>query len=80
MMNGALTDGVKKTLLVVGALFPIVNPIGNTPIFLALTRISGSGDHMSMPVIQGNHHWSPGVWFAPTGPPNESGARLATRQ
>ncbi len=28
----------KYTLLVVGALFPIVNPIGNTPIFLSLTR------------------------------------------
>jgi multiple antibiotic resistance protein len=37
-MNGALTDIVKNTLLVVGALFPIVNPIGNTPIFLSLTR------------------------------------------
>ena len=38
MMNGALSDLVKNTLLVVGALFPIVNPIGNTPIFLSLTR------------------------------------------
>jgi multiple antibiotic resistance protein len=28
----------KDTLLVVGALFPIVNPIGNTPIFLSLTQ------------------------------------------
>src|ERR1700722_8775840 len=28
----------KYTLLVVGALFPIVNPIGNTPIFLSLTQ------------------------------------------
>ena len=28
----------KTTLLIVGALFPIVNPIGNTPIFLSLTR------------------------------------------
>jgi multiple antibiotic resistance protein len=28
----------RYTLLVVGALFPIVNPIGNTPIFLSLTR------------------------------------------
>ena len=34
----------KNTLLVVGALFPIVNPIGNTPIFLSLTRgLSGPG-------------------------------------
>jgi multiple antibiotic resistance protein len=37
-MNGALADLVKNTFLVVGALFPIVNPIGNTPIFLTLTR------------------------------------------
>jgi multiple antibiotic resistance protein len=38
MMPAALSDLVKNTLLVVGALFPIVNPIGNTPIFLSLTR------------------------------------------
>src|ERR1700704_4441304 len=38
MMQGALSDLVKNTLLVVGALFPIVNPIGSTPIFLSLTR------------------------------------------
>src|SRR5450432_1840471 len=38
MMPGALSDLAKYTLLVVGALFPIVNPIGNTPIFLSLTR------------------------------------------
>ncbi len=37
-MAGALSDLVKYTLLVVGALFPIVNPIGDTPIFLMLTR------------------------------------------
>jgi multiple antibiotic resistance protein len=37
-MNGALSDLIKNTLLVIGALFPIVNPIGNTPIFLSLTR------------------------------------------
>jgi multiple antibiotic resistance protein len=43
-MPGALSDLVKNTLLVVGALFPIVNPIGNTPIFLTLTRgLSGHG-------------------------------------
>jgi multiple antibiotic resistance protein len=36
-MPGALSDLIKNTLLVVGALFPIVNPIGNTPIFLSLT-------------------------------------------
>src|ERR1041384_4506871 len=37
-MNDALSDLVKNILLVVGALFPIVNPIGNTPIFRSLTR------------------------------------------
>src|SRR5438445_6173596 len=43
-MPGALSDLVKNTLLVVGALFPIVNPVGNTPIFLSLTRgLSGRG-------------------------------------
>jgi multiple antibiotic resistance protein len=44
MMAGALSDLVRYTLLVVGALFPIVNPIGNTPIFLSMTRgLSGQG-------------------------------------
>src|SRR5882757_8668337 len=44
MMPGALSDLIKNTLLVVGAMFPIVNPIGNTPIFLSLTRgLSGTG-------------------------------------
>src|ERR1041385_3072187 len=37
-MNNALSDLIRNVLLVVGALFPIVNPIGNTPIFLSLTR------------------------------------------
>src|SRR3954447_10269485 len=44
MMDSALSDLTKNTLQVVGALFPIVNPIGNTPIFLSLTRgLSGHG-------------------------------------
>ncbi len=44
MMPGALSDLTKNTLLIVGALFPIVNPIGNTPIFLSLTHgLSGRG-------------------------------------
>lgn len=34
----ALSELTASTLLVVGALFPIVNPLGNTPIFLTLTR------------------------------------------
>jgi multiple antibiotic resistance protein len=38
MLPGPLSDLAKYTFLVVGALFPIVNPIGNTPIFLSLTR------------------------------------------
>src|ERR1700693_3586443 len=38
VMPGPLSDLAKNTFLVVGALFPIVNPIGNTPIFLSLTR------------------------------------------
>jgi multiple antibiotic resistance protein len=43
-MAGPLSDLVKTTLLIVGTLFPIVNPIGNTPIFLSLTRgLSGKG-------------------------------------
>jgi len=43
-MPDPLGDLAKNTLLVVGALFPIVNPIGNTPIFLSLTRgLSGHG-------------------------------------
>ena len=37
-MPVAVSDLLKNTLLVIGALFPIVNPIGNTPIFLSLTR------------------------------------------
>jgi len=37
-MTETLSDLAKNTLLVIGALFPIVNPIGNTPIFLSLTR------------------------------------------
>jgi multiple antibiotic resistance protein len=44
MMTGAVASLAKYTFLVVGALFPIVNPIGNTPIFLSLTRgLSGRG-------------------------------------
>lgn len=43
-MNSALSELTANMLLVVGALFPIVNPLGNTPIFLTLTRgLSGQG-------------------------------------
>jgi multiple antibiotic resistance protein len=41
-MAGTLSDLLKNTLLIVGALFPIVNPIGNAPIFLSLTRVLSS--------------------------------------
>ncbi len=37
-MRAALTQLVENILLIVAALFPIVDPVGNTPIFLALTR------------------------------------------
>ena len=44
MIEGTLGELSRNTLLVVAALFPIVNPIGNTPIFLSLTRgLSPSG-------------------------------------
>jgi len=33
-----LTEAVKSILLIVSALFPIVNPIGGSPVFLGLTR------------------------------------------
>jgi multiple antibiotic resistance protein len=43
-VNSVLGELTANTLLVVGALFPIVNPLGNTPIFLTLTRgLSGQG-------------------------------------
>src|SRR3954453_2490700 len=46
-VNSTLSELAANTLLVVGALFPIVNPIGNTPIFLSLTRgLSGHGRAM----------------------------------
>lgn len=36
--EGALLEVIKTTILVVSALFPIVNPLGGSPIILALTR------------------------------------------
>lgn len=43
-MPAALSALVKYTLLMIGALFPIVNPLGSAPLFLTLTRgISGKG-------------------------------------
>jgi multiple antibiotic resistance protein len=37
-MASPLADLTKYTLLIVGGLFPIVNPIGSAPLFLTLTR------------------------------------------
>jgi multiple antibiotic resistance protein len=37
-VNSAFSELTANTLLVVGALFPIVNPLGSTPFFLSLTR------------------------------------------
>src|SRR6516162_11106809 len=43
-VNRTIGELAANTLLVVGALFPIVNPLGNTPIFLTLTHgLSGQG-------------------------------------
>ncbi len=37
-MNPGLDQIVREVLLIVGALFPIVNPLGTAPIFLSLTE------------------------------------------
>ncbi len=37
-MTRGLIEFAKTALLIVGALFPIVNPLGNVPIFLTFTR------------------------------------------
>jgi multiple antibiotic resistance protein len=37
-MQTGLAEFVKSALLIIAALFPIVNPLGNVPIFLTLTR------------------------------------------
>jgi multiple antibiotic resistance protein len=47
-MADPLGDLAKNTLLLVGALFPIVNPIGNTPIFLSLTRGLSAGGRAAL--------------------------------
>ena len=39
-----LLEIVKNSILIVGALFPIVNPLGNSPIFLGLTRDYSSSE------------------------------------
>ena len=43
-MTGSFSQLMASMLLVVGALFPIVNPLGGAPIFLMLTRgVSNQG-------------------------------------
>jgi multiple antibiotic resistance protein len=55
MVNSAISEMAANTLLVVGALFPVVNPLGNTPIFLTLTRgLSGRGRAKLARNIAGN--------------------------
>jgi multiple antibiotic resistance protein len=39
-------EAVKTTVLVISALFPVVNPLGGSPIFLALTREYTAGARM----------------------------------
>lgn len=41
-----LLEIVRNSILIVGALFPIVNPLGNSPIFLSLTRDYSSNARM----------------------------------
>jgi len=36
--GNALLETAKNILLILSALFPIVNPLGGSPVFLALTR------------------------------------------
>lgn len=42
-MKWLILDIVKSSILILTALFPIVNPLGNSPIFLGLTRDYSSG-------------------------------------
>jgi hypothetical protein len=39
---------VKSTILILSALFPIVNPLGSTPIFLGLTREASSAERPAL--------------------------------
>jgi len=44
-METGLAAFAKNALLVIGALFPIVNPLGGAPFFLTMTRGFGRGAH-----------------------------------
>ena len=43
-----MLDAAKNLLLVLSALFPIVNPLGNSPVFLALTRENSPPDRRAL--------------------------------
>ena len=62
-MRSAFSELVASTLLVVGALFPIVNPLGNAPIFLMLTRggRKESGGSVGMDIDGGGINAEPRV-------------------
>jgi multiple antibiotic resistance protein len=47
-METGLAEFVRSALLVIGALFPIVNPLGNVPIFLTLTPGYTSDMHAAL--------------------------------
>src|SRR5258708_19756638 len=38
LRRSPLLEVAKSTLLILSALFPVVNPLGGSPVFLALTR------------------------------------------
>ena len=44
----AMNEVVKHTILIVGALFPIVNPLGGTPIFLSMTQDYSSAERAAL--------------------------------
>jgi len=47
-MHNAITELVRISLLIIGALFPIVNPVDNIPIFLSLTSGLSSNSRIIM--------------------------------
>src|SRR5271170_7218670 len=47
-MHNAIAELVRISLLIIGALFPIVNPVDNIPIFLSLTSGLSSNSRIIM--------------------------------
>lgn len=43
-----MNEAVKTTILIFGALFPIVNPLGGTPVFLSITREATSAERKTL--------------------------------